>query len=83
MKTLNDYVLLQYIDEESKSEGGLFIVNTQQTNLIHAKVISSNCQDIKEGDTVWVAKHLIQSSPNFMEGKQFFIDKKNIYGIDE
>ena len=81
MRALNDYVLLQYIDEESKSDGGLFIVNTQ-TNILHAKVIASNCQELKEGDTVWVARNLIQSAPNFMEGKAFWVDKKNIYGAD-
>jgi co-chaperonin GroES (HSP10) len=85
MKTLNETVLVEFLDEEVKSEGGLFIANNVPSNLVHVKILSvpkSKEGEVEEGSTAWVSRNLVQRSENFKDGKQGFVEFKYIYAVD-
>ena len=92
LKPLYNYVLLERLDEESTTTGGIIIPDNARERPSRGRVVSvGNGQyinglltppDVRPGDTVLFAKWAPSAAEVKIDGKDFIIIKDNdIFGI--
>lgn len=89
-KPLNDYVLLELLAEENKTQGGIIIPDTAAEKPSRGRVIATEIGNIgksralciKPGDTVLFAKWAPSASEVRLDGRDYVLVKEtDILGI--